>query len=149
MSTPTTLPDPASLPAATPSDRVEGRPRVLIVDESPARDVAGDMTSLFESWGRDVHVARSWDDGLRQATAAAPDVLVVNRGSRKKGSLKPVRLIRLLPGLARTPIIVVWNRLLYVLGHQLGLGDPAGAETQDLQPVAAERLRDAVTPTAA
>ena len=144
-----TLPAPSSLPAAPQAGRAEGRPRVLIVDESPARDVAGGLTSLFQSWGHDVHVARSWDDGLRQATAAAPDVLVVNRGSRKEGSLKPVRLMRLLPGLNRTPIIVVWNRLLYLLGHQLGLGDPAGAGTHDLRLLEAEHLREAVAPTAA
>jgi CheY-like chemotaxis protein len=147
MSNPTaTLSAPSSLPLAPCA---EARPRVLIVDESRASDVAGGLTSLFESWGHDVHVARTWDDGLRQATAAAPDVLIVNRGSRKEGGLKPVRLIRLLPGLKRTPIIVVWNRLLYLLGNQLGLGDPAGAETRDLQPLATEHLRQAVAPTAA
>jgi len=148
MPNPTTT-SPSSPPLAPDSGRAEARPRVLIVDESRASDVAGDLTSLLESWGHDVQVARTWDDGLRQATAAAPDVLIVNRGSRKQGGLKPVRLIRLLPGLKRTPIIVVWNRLLYLLGHQLGLGDPTGAETRDLQPLATEHLRQAVAQPAA
>jgi hypothetical protein len=115
--------------------------RVLIVDET--QEVARTLGRLFRSWGHEVAVAFQWDDGLRQASADAPDVVVVNRGSRKEGSLTPVRLMRLLPGLHKSALIVVREGLTFLLGGPADSSDPKPGTT-DLQPLERDLLRQTI-----
>ena len=130
-----------SVPPCLRRDPVEPdlRPaRVLIVDET--QEVARTLARLFRSWGHEVAIACQWTDGLRQASSAAPDVVVVNRGSRKEGSLKPVRLMRLLPGLHKSALIVVRGGLTCLLGGPADSSDPESGTT-DLLPLERDRLR--------
>ena len=139
FSHPQTSVPPCHLQEVVPPDH---RPaRVLIVDET--QEVARTLARLFRSWGHEVAVACQWDDGLRQATAETPDVVVVNRGSRKSGSLTPVRLMRLLPGLHQSALIVVREGLTFLLGGAAGSSEPE-ADTPDLQPLEREHLRQTI-----
>jgi CheY-like chemotaxis protein len=115
--------------------------RVLIVDET--QEVARTLARLFRSWGHEVAVACRWDDGLRQASSGAPDVVVVNRGSRKASSLKSVRLMRLLPGLHKSALIVVREGLTFLLGGPADSGDLEAGAT-DLQPLERDLLRQTI-----
>jgi hypothetical protein len=69
--------------------------------------------------------------------------VVVNRGSRKASSLKSVRLMRLLPGLHKSALIVVREGLTFLLGGSADSGDLEAGAT-DLQPLERDLLRQTI-----
>jgi DNA-binding response OmpR family regulator len=83
----------------------EGRPQLLIIDDSPTfRDT---LAHALESAGYAVHTAATGEDGLRAAAASTPAAIVVDGVLPGLDGATVIRRIRLDAALRRTPCVLL------------------------------------------
>jgi DNA-binding response OmpR family regulator len=85
----------------------DGKPKVLLVEDDPFM-----VTLLAEGLGRDgfeVVVSPTGEDAVSRFSEAKPDVLLIDILLPKKSGLEALGEIRLLPGGAGVPALIISN----------------------------------------
>ena len=112
------------------------RLRVLVVEDS--RDAAVSLRMVLEMFGHEVRVAHSGPDGVREAEAWRPDVVLSDIGLPGFDGYEVARRIRRIPGLERAVLAALTG---YGTDDDRRRGEEAGFDHHLVKPADPDDLR--------
>ncbi len=124
----------SAAPAVAP-ERVK-RLRVLVVEDN--RDAAGSLRMVLEMFGHEVRAAHSGPDGVREAEAWRPDVVLSDIGLPGFDGYEVARRIRRIPGLERAVLAALTG---YGSDDDRRQGEEAGFDHHLVKPADPDDLR--------
>jgi len=92
-------------PVASSATKLEGAPRVLIVDDDVS--VTDTFSRMLRLEGYEVWAALSADEGLSLAQTHHPNAVILDLRMPLTSGLQFLRAIRAIPGLTNTPVAIV------------------------------------------
>jgi two-component system OmpR family response regulator len=107
---------------------------VLVVEDDPS--VRGLLDTLLSSEGYAVQTAGDGTAGLVKASVQRPDLIIVDVMMPDLGGIRVIEELRVTPGLADVPVIVVTGKVEALPG----LRDQLGQDRVFLKPFAVEEL---------
>ena len=105
------------------------RLRVLVVEDN--RDAAGSLRMVLEMFGHEVRAAHSGPDGVREAAAWRPDVVLSDIGLPGFDGYEVARRIRRTPGLEKAVLAALTG---YGSEEDRRLGQEAGFDHHLVKP---------------
>jgi len=84
--------------------------KILWIDDEPEGLAAA--RALLEAQGHQVLVASEAEEGLRMAQTQSPDLILLDLLMPGRGGMGMLEEMEKLPGLATTPVLVVWPAFL-------------------------------------
>ena len=112
------------------------RLRVLVVEDN--RDAAGSLRLVLEMFGHEVRAAYSGPDGVREAAAWRPDVVLTDIGLPGFDGYEVARRIRRTPGLEKAVLAALTG---YGSDEDRRLGQEAGFDHHLVKPADPDELQ--------